>query len=269
MSTNHVAPPTGNRPGYDRLPRPLVGLLIGLLAASLLSFVLPEIALDTSLADGIVRITDTAYWKQMPLLCVVVLIILISRPGLTARRRSGEAGAIALAMLIALAGNALLNENVVKPAFGVHRPNIVDLAESGALGSDITDSDAFYAVGDKEARRELMGEYLPAVESPPLSDLVRAHWIHETGYAFPSGHSTAAVTLAILMAALGYSWLRGWRLRMMTVLVPLWAVAVVYSRILLGVHWEADVIAGTVAGFGWGVAAFFVIRSAFDQRATS
>jgi membrane-associated phospholipid phosphatase len=61
------------------------------------------------------------------------------------------------------------------------------------------------------------------------------------------------------MAALGLQWLSGWR-RVLTVYVlPLWAVAVVSSRVLLQVHRPVDVIAGTLVGFLWGILAFAVV----------
>jgi phosphatidylglycerophosphatase B len=231
-----------------------------MLALALLSLGLPDIALDTGFADAVVRISDTAAWTQLPYLCVVALIVLISRACLSNRRRMLEAGIVVAAMLIVLVGNALINENITKPIFGIARPNIVALTESGALGADIPDADVFYAIGDKAARRLVLKERLPTVQEPALTERVRAHWIHETGYAFPSGHSTAAVTFACMFAAQGLLWLGGWRRRVTMVVLPIWAVCVVYSRILLGVHTPVDVVAGTLIGFCWGLLAFGAIR---------
>jgi phosphatidylglycerophosphatase B len=231
-------------------------------AATLVGPALPDLALDTRFADAVVHLTDTASWRLMPFLCIVLVAVIIVRPGIGSRRRAIEGGAILLAMLITLAGNAVLNEYAVKPLFGVERPNIVALAESGALGPEFPDAASFYAVGDKEARREILRAILPSVATPSLSPTVRDHWIHETGYAFPSGHTTAAMTLTAMLAALGSTWLEGWRRLVMTVVVPVWAVAVSYTRTLLGVHYPIDVAVGALAGFAWGLLAFFVIRRA-------
>ncbi len=193
--------------------------------------------------------------------------MLVSRDGIDSRRRTVEAMAVGFVLLIAVAGNAGLNEHVVKPLFGIPRPNIEALAEAGALGSDLPDAEAFYASGNKEARRAVLEERLGALQMPQLSDRVRAHWIHETGYSFPSGHSTAAMTVATLLVAFGVAWLRGWRRLVAVVFVPTWAVAVAYSPLLLEVHTAADAIAGTLAGFGWGLVSFGAIRWAVARFA--
>ncbi len=43
-------------------------------AATLLSLALPTIALNTSFADMVVRITDTASWTQLPVLGAVAVV---------------------------------------------------------------------------------------------------------------------------------------------------------------------------------------------------
>lgn len=253
----------GNDTTLTRKERRILGTVLGfLLFGVLLSPLLPRISLDTAFADAVVRLTDTASWRQLTPIAVFVVILLVVRPGLPNRRRAREAVGLSLVMLLALAGNALLNEDIVKPAFGVPRPNIVHLAESGVLGPDLPDATAFYAGGDKETRRVVLGDRLTEQTTPQLSNLVRAHWIHETGYSFPSGHTTAAVTFAVLLAAIGWHWLSGWRRGVMLFLLPLWALAVAASRTLLEVHTGWDVVGGAVAGFVWGGVAFLVARRA-------
>lgn len=258
MADTHLSTPIADK-GLRRKLSIVVAVMI---AAILLSVFLPNISLDTAFADGIVRLTDTATWTQMTMLSVAAVVMLITRGGITPKRRSVDAGVLAVVMLIALVGNSLLNEHIVKPLFAVPRPNIVELTEAGSLGAELPDAESFYATGDKEARRAVLGDLLPAVNTPALSSLVRAHWIHETGYSFPSGHTTAAVTLATLLAALGSLWLDGWRLRLTTWIFPIWAVAIAYSRPLLGVHTAADVIAGALAGICWGILAAAVVTKA-------
>ncbi|MDJ0496308.1 MAG: phosphatase PAP2 family protein [Acidimicrobiia bacterium] len=233
-------------------------LVLGLVLGFLLIPLLPRISLDTWFADAVVRLTDTASWTLMTPISIVVIVTLVARRGLPAQRRVREAAAMALVMVVALAGNGQLNEQVVKPAIAIERPNIVTLAETGVLGSDFPDAETLYAVGDKEARRGVLRERLTEESTPQLSSLVRAHWVHETGYSFPSGHTTAAVTFAALLAAIGSSWLSGWRRVATLYVIPVWALAIAASRTLLEVHTAWDVIAGAIAGLVWGWLAYVV-----------
>jgi phosphatidylglycerophosphatase B len=243
-------------------PLARTALALGLVFAwVLLAFVLPDIALDSEVANLAVGVSDSAYWVGLTLLSVLAVVLLVSRPGLGVRRRTVESAALIGAMIVALAGNALLNEHVIKPTFAVPRPNIVELTEARALGASIHDPDEFYARGDKEARSELLRARLAKLEEPALSPSVREHWITETGYSFPSGHSTAAMTFASMLIALGFWWgLGGWRKLLTNTVVPVWAVSVVYSRVLLEVHSGVDVTFGTLAGFAWGTGASVFVR---------
>lgn len=247
--------------------RPPALLLLGLVATAALTQILPAIALDTVVADLLVRITDTGTWPQLAILVLALAAMLLTRPGPEGRSRAVETALVLGVMLVVLAGNGLLNEHVVKPAFGVPRPNIVELVTDGLLGDDIVDADDFYSLGGKGIRRDELAARLAAAPDLGLSNLVRAHWIHETGFSFPSGHSTAAVTMATFFAVMGVWWLEGWRRRVAVFVVPAWAVIVVYSRPLLEVHTALDVLVGAVAGLGWGlIAAFVVDRVAGSPR---
>lgn len=247
----------GDAAGLIRRTLPALSPALLLIA---LSGLLPSIDLDGKLADAMVRVSDSASWKQMPFLCLAAVLLLVTRPGLTTKRRLLEAAVTIAAMAIVLPGNGLLNVHVVKPAVGVPRPNIVTLAEDGVLGAGIDDGAAFYAAGDKEERRNLLRERLTPSQSLGLSPLVREHWVHETGYAFPSGHVTSAMTFAALWVGLGVLWLTGWRRAVAIIGLAMWAVAVAYSRVLLGVHTVADVTVGALVGIGWGLAAVHLIR---------
>lgn len=227
------------------------------------------IDLNSGLADAMVLLSDTASVGQMPFLCFAATIVLISRNGLNTRCRTIEAAAVIVAMLIALAGNAALNESVLKPAIGIARPNIVKLAADGVLGQDVSDADAFYMVGTKGERRALLAERLTPSRTPELSSLVRAHWIHEAGYSMPSGHATAAMTFATLWVGLGLAWLQGWRAKLAVGVFPIWAAGIVLSRLLLGVHTLADVLVGSVAGIIWGLVALATVRFVVERSECS
>jgi membrane-associated phospholipid phosphatase len=89
---------------------------------------------------------------------------------------------------------------------------------------------------------------------PPVPHLTDA-----TGFSFPSGHSAAAAaTWAAVALVLGRG--RPWRVKALLAAGAAAAtVAVAASRVLLGVHWVTDVVAGVALGFGW----FLVCSIAF------
>lgn len=66
--------------------------------------------------------------------------------------------------------------------------------------------------------------------------------------SFPSGHAAGAAVVALVVGALCARW---W----VRVALWVWALAVMYSRLYLGVHWLSDVVAGAVVGVAVGAAA--------------
>jgi undecaprenyl-diphosphatase len=83
-----------------------------------------------------------------------------------------------------------------------------------------------------------------------------------SGSSFPSGHSTAAATtFAALALVFGIGRSPSARAALIGVAVSI-AVAVASSRVLLGVHWFSDVIAGLALGWSW----FAVCAVAFGGR---
>jgi undecaprenyl-diphosphatase len=83
-----------------------------------------------------------------------------------------------------------------------------------------------------------------------------------SGASFPSGHAaTAAATFAAAALLLTFSRGRAQR-AVFTGIAAGIAVAVAATRVLLGVHWLTDVIAGLVLGWTW----FAVVSIAFGGR---
>jgi undecaprenyl-diphosphatase len=83
---------------------------------------------------------------------------------------------------------------------------------------------------------------------PPVSGaLVVAH-----GYSFPSGHAAQSVACYGALAVVAYDVVRGRRARVaVAAAAGLLAAAVGLSRIVLGVHWASDVVAGWTVALGW------------------
>lgn len=67
-------------------------------------------------------------------------------------------------------------------------------------------------------------------------------------YAFPSGHAANTMMVAVGLALLAAP--RAWRPAALA-LAALFTLAVGVSRIMLGVHWPSDVVAGWAFGLFW------------------
>lgn len=78
----------------------------------------------------------------------------------------------------------------------------------------------------------------PYVTYPEIDNVV-----DESGYSFPSGHTSAAFATATSLSMAYPKWY---------VIAPsfLWAGTVGYSRMHLGVHYPTDVLAGAIVGSG-------------------
>lgn len=64
--------------------------------------------------------------------------------------------------------------------------------------------------------------------------------ITETGYGFPSAHSTAAFSALPLFDKILANWSWAWIIL---------AILIAFSRVYLGVHYLSDVIAGSIIGY--------------------
>lgn len=227
----------------------------------LATFLLPPIPLDSWLARASVVVADSGSVRVLPFVTVAALILVVSRPGVELRRRFVEGLILLLCLLTFLGAMAWANEHAIKPAAAVARPNILALAEDGTLALE---ADDFYALGDKQDRRLHLEAHLDALDEP-LAPTVRAHWIEETGYSFPSGHSLAAMTFASFFLAIGLVWMTGWR-RALVFCFPAWALLVIYSRPLLRVHSPLDVSVGALEGLVVGLGAFLLARWLIEGR---
>jgi undecaprenyl-diphosphatase len=68
-------------------------------------------------------------------------------------------------------------------------------------------------------------------------------------HSFPSGHAARAFLIACLAVLMGPAWL--------AIILLVWAPLVTLSRVLMGVHYLSDVLAGAIVGvffaiLGWG-----------------
>ncbi|MBI5044595.1 MAG: phosphatase PAP2 family protein [Candidatus Levybacteria bacterium] len=106
---------------------------------------------------------------------------------------------------------------------------------------------------------ELFGKFF--VDHPPPPEfMLRTHKIVQfdqfhvrTEFSYPSGHSGRAVFLATVL--LFIIWHSGWSKHtkiFLSILVGVFVVIMLVSRIYLGEHWFSDVIGGGLLGFALG-----------------
>jgi undecaprenyl-diphosphatase len=85
---------------------------------------------------------------------------------------------------------------------------------------------------------------------PLVFDVAPLAWFDYDHFSFPSGHALNAFAVGSVIA-----------LAFPTAAIPVLALAasIAASRVVLGLHWMSDVIAGSLAGAAIGSAAFFVL----------
>ena len=190
-------------------------------------------------------------------IAAVLLVALATQPGPSRRSRLVTITVMIAVSVLVLYGGKLLNDHVVKPAIGVARPNIVQMAELDVLGMEV---DSFY-----ELTMEGRSEHLDAIKNETgfgeliMRSEVRDHWVKETAFSRPSGHALASMTFAMFYLSTALSFVSGWRRWPFYLLVP-WAVCVALSRLILQVHSPADILIGGFAGIVIGTGGYLLAR---------
>ncbi|MBX7151121.1 phosphatase PAP2 family protein [bacterium] len=230
-----------------------------------LSFILPFIHPGMNAGKDLTSIWHmAAYWLSesagpvgMPIWVLPVIIFLMAKSTPVVKKRVLWTAVTITGLIVFLAGGAQFNEHVLKPYFKNPRPNMVELLN----GEDykITYS-VFYDEPDKEKRRDylrqLIGDDFQSRHGFDIHPLIAEHWIHETGFSFPSGHSFASMMFATFCLV----WVIRRRLPFRPWLILIgWSVAVCYSRCILRVHWPMDIFFGAMQGMiGGGFLAYLL-----------
>jgi phosphatidylglycerophosphatase B len=140
----------------------------------------------------------------------------------------------AIGLVVILIAAVLLGQGVktyVKNQVQEPRPYVQWLGTSQQM--DVT---AFYQqkskLRSKQVRQELENSTL-------IPQWLGKSWQNDTGFAFPSGHTMFAASWALL--GVGLLWPR--RHYKTVAVLMVWAVLVMGSRLLLGMHWPRDLLA--------------------------
>ncbi|WP_229781365.1 MULTISPECIES: phosphatase PAP2 family protein [Deinococcus] len=89
--------------------------------------------------------------------------------------------------------------------------------------------------------------------------------ITENGASFPSGHSTTAAALVTCLVLL--LWRTPWRWPVL-ILGGLYALLMGYGRLVLGVHYPTDVLAGWLTGLSLVLGTYQVLSSSLKSHST-
>lgn len=164
-----------------------------------------------------------------------------------------------LPIMLYLWGFAKLNENIIKTQAEVFRPYVLVLEDAGLLSSE-----KFYDLKTKAERSKFLKKIFADNEKSVkyIHPSIRDHWISETGYSFPSGHSLTAFAMYTLLA---FIYLRSFRKpwRAIVILPLLLMILISVSRVAVGAHSAIDVSFGALSG--WFVSSL-IILTGFPKR---
>ncbi|MFO0866964.1 MAG: phosphatase PAP2 family protein [Gemmataceae bacterium] len=235
------------------------------LATVSLTFALGPIDLTGPLALAAYWTAESGGTLGTPWIVLLMTTMIVVRPGSSWQRCGAEFAVITACLGTLFGAAAYLNEFAVKPWFAVPRPAILELAKGGKEGSVLgMEVEQFYKLSTKALRSAHLEKVLTAESQPTMDALIRGHWIHETGYSFPSGHSFSAMLVATVYLGLALSYLPNRRLWPFACLV-VWAVCVCFSRPLLRVHSPEDVCVGATEGIAVGLLAVAMARVLLDR----
>lgn len=171
-------------------------------------------------------ITETGSAPYALISCILLMLWLMK----LARKRYSWLliGAICASSVI---GTQMI-KTVAKFGFAEPRPYVVQM-----MGEQI---EQFYDL-NRSQRAELVSSYY---EKSPYPLIVK-HRMNETGYSFPSGHTIFAVSWLFVFVGVLYG-LREQTVILAKILITLWALLMLISRLRLGMHYPIDLFISTL-----------------------
>jgi phosphatidylglycerophosphatase B len=150
-----------------------------------------------------------------------------------------------LSLIVLLSAFAYLNEHVIKPSIRASRPSHTYIVRQTKFNEKL---DSIYSLAENNKRSFFRNVITSdTITFASIDPRILDHWVDETGYSFPSGHSFNAFLLAGIVAFGIYH--RASKSRRWLCAIPLlWASLVAISRVAMGAHSAWDVSVGSAMG---------------------
>jgi phosphatidylglycerophosphatase B len=150
-----------------------------------------------------------------------------------------------LTLIVVLSSFAYLNEHAIKRSIRASRPSHTYIVKQTEFNQKL---DSIYSLAESEKTTFFKGLIsADTISFATIDPRVLDHWVEETGYSFPSGHSFNAFLLAGIIAYGIYQIVPNNRRALCT--IPLfWASLVAISRVAMGAHTAWDVSVGSGMG---------------------
>ncbi len=150
-----------------------------------------------------------------------------------------------LVLVVLLSSFAYLNEHLIKTSIRASRPSHIYIVKQTKFNEKL---DSIYNLAEN-SRRVFFRRVIAADTTSfgSIDPRILDHWVEETGYSFPSGHSFNAFLLAGIIAFGIYQNMPN-RRRWLCVIPLVWASLVALSRVALGAHSALDVSVGSAMG---------------------
>ena len=222
------------------------------------SFLVPEIPQHQKFAEGAVYVARYGGTSLAPVIGAAVALLLVTRADLTWKHRLLELIVLSAVLTAVLWGGSWLNNNLVSPLLGVHRPNVIGMDEERSLGISLEALDGMDSDQERSdwLKQILENKYFEGIQ---LSEPVRNYWIAEAGSSLPAGYVIGAFLTLTLGLVSTWSLTSTWRFAVVCLLLP-GTIAICYADVLLRMHWPNDLIVSAMAGILLGIGVFKLLQ---------
>lgn len=181
----------------------------------------------------LIPITQTASFPNGLAVSVLLAVVLL----LVARQNAWQA---VLLMCVLSVGGTQLAKSALKQIAQEPRPYVVYLNEN-TLPFMGYEAHSFYRQPENIQTQAIKESFS---HPPELKEYMLSE---ERGFSFPSGHTIFAVSWLLLFVGLLPRWSKG----IFLPILAIWAAAVSYSRVKLGMHYPIDLLASILLAWAW------------------